>query len=167
MNRYLFAIVIILSSFKLVHGQDIIVKHDGSKLNGKVNYITESTVVYTEPENSNTSKLGKAEVEKIIYKSGRIEPISQKVEIHGQEDWQKIILTTNPLLVVGLMKKGEIKVKSGRQGHGMANFESHDMEKMKKQAAGMGAHVLVVDGYDGRAEFSNQKTETVVAYGYK
>ena len=166
MNRYLFAIVIIFSSFSLVQGQDIIVKHNGSRLDAKVNYITESMIVYTEAESKNSSKLGRAEVEKIIYKSGRIEPITQKVEVHGEEDWHKIILTSNPLLVVGLTKKGEIKVKSGRQRHGMANFESHDLEKMKKQAAGMGAHVVVVDGYDGRLEFDKQKIETVAAYGY-
>lgn len=166
MNNYLLTIVIIFSSFKIVQGQDVIVKHNGSKLNVKVNYITESAVVFTDTEHDNTSKLGKAEVEKIIYKSGRVEPISQKIEIHGQQDWQKIILTSNPLSVVGLTKKGEIKVKSGRQTHGMANFETHDLEKLKKQAAGMGAHVIVVDGYDGRVESNNQKMETVAAYGY-
>jgi len=48
----------------------------------------------------------------------------------------------------------------------MANFETHDLEKLKKQAAGMGAHVIVVDGYDGRVESNNQKMETVAAYGY-
>jgi len=64
-NNYLLTIVIIFSSFKIVQGQDVIVKHNGSKLNVKVNYITESAVVFTDTEHDNTSKLGKAEVEKI------------------------------------------------------------------------------------------------------
>lgn len=166
MDRCLLFIAVFFCCLTSVEAQDVIVRHNGPELHGKVNYVTESMVVYTVADEKKTSNLGKAEVEKIIYKSGRVEPISQKVEIHGQEDWDKIMVTSNPLLVVGLKKKGEIKVKSDRQAHGMATFESRDLEKLKKQAAGMGAHVVVVDGYDGRMKPGNQKTETVSAYGY-
>ncbi|WP_254411498.1 hypothetical protein [Dyadobacter diqingensis] len=167
MNYFLLSLVIAFGSLQFASAQDIIVKHNGSKLEAKVNYVTESVVVYTSPGENSSGKLGKAEVEKIIYKSGRVELISQKIVVNGHDDWKKIVLTSNPLSVVGLIKKGEIKVKSGRESHGTASFDSKEVEKMKKQAADMGAHVILVNGYDGRIEPSeHNKMEVVVAYGY-
>lgn len=167
MNKYLLILVVIFGSLQYVFAQDTIVKHNGSKLEAKVNYVTESVIVYTIPGENSSEKLGKAEVEKIIYKSGRVELISQKIVINGHDDWRKIILTSNPLSVVGLIKKGEIKVRSGKESRGITGFGSKDVEKMKKQAVDMGAHVILVNGYDGRIEPSGHNaTETVVAYGY-
>ncbi len=154
-------------STQLVFGQDLIVKHDGEKLNVKVNYVTESIIVYTDPADSRSYKLGKAEVERIVYKSGRMEPISQKVEIHGKKDWEKIVVTNNPLSVVGLIKKGEIHIKSAHQIYSLSNIETRDVEKMKKQAAEMGAHVIVLNGYDARAELTKKSDQILFAYGYE
>lgn len=152
---------------RFVSAQDVIVKHDGEKLNVKVNYVTESIIVFTDPLDSHSYKLGKAEVEKIVYKSGRVEPISNKVEVHGKKDWEKIVVTSNPLSVVGLIKKGEIHIKSAHQINGLSNIESRDVEKMKKQAAEMGAHVIVLNGYDARNESLKTNDQIVVAYGYE
>lgn len=169
MKKYLLASLLVFCSFILVSAQDVVIKHDGSQLKVKVNYLTESMVVFTIPGETRSVKMGKAEVEKIIYQSGRTEVVSQKVVINGRQDWNKIVVTSNPLSIVGLTKKGEIKVKSGKQANGMAKFESKDIEKIKKQAADMGAHVVVVNGYDGRNEpdtSQESKTEIINAYGY-
>jgi hypothetical protein len=148
--------------------QDLIVKHDGQTLSVKVNYLTESNIVFTTPGETDADQVGKAEVEKIIYKSGRTELISKKVEIHGIQDWQKIVLTNNPLSVVGLTKKGEIHTKVSKNVSSMASYEPRDVEKMKKQAAGMGAHVIVLGGYDANHESRSTGSERVVlAYGYQ
>lgn len=168
-KKYLLASLLIFCSLLLASAQDVVVKHDGSHLKVKVNYLTESAVAFTIPGETRPIKMGRAEVEKIIYQSGRTEAVSQKVIINGRQDWNKIIVTSNPLSIVGLTKKGEIKVKSGKQAHGVANFESKDIEKIKKQAADMGAHVVVVNGYDGRSEpetSQESKIEIINAYGY-
>ncbi|MBE9460844.1 hypothetical protein ACFP1I_20100 [Dyadobacter subterraneus] len=167
MKKYLIVLIMCCISTQFVFAQDLIVKHDGAKLNVKVNYVTESIIVYTDPANSHSDKLGKAEVEKIVYKSGRIEPISDKIEVHGKKDWEKIVVTSNPLSVIGLIKKGEIHVKSVHQIHGISNIESKDVEKMKKQAAEMGAHVIVLKGYDARQESIKNNDQVVIAYGYE
>ncbi|TKT87308.1 hypothetical protein [Dyadobacter frigoris] len=167
MKNHLLIFVICCISTRFVSAQDVIVKHDGEKLNVKVNYVTESTIVFTDPRDSHSDKLGKAEVEKIVYKSGRIEPISDKVEVHGKKDWEKIVVTSNPLSVVGLIKKGEIHIKSTHQIHGISNIESRDIEKMKKQAAEMGAHVIVLNSYDARQESLKSNEQIVAAYGYE
>ncbi|MEO6685837.1 MAG: hypothetical protein ABIN24_07725 [Dyadobacter sp.] len=167
MKNYLLIFVISCVVSRVVSAQDIVFKHDGEKLNVKVNYVTESIIVFTDPVDSHSAKLGKAEVEKIVYKSGRIEPISNKVEVHGKKDWEKIVVTNNPLSVVGLVKKGEIHVKSDHQIHSISNIESREIEKMKKQAAEMGAHVIVLNGYDARNESFKTNNQVVVAYGYE
>ena len=155
-------------SVKFARAQDLIVKHDGHTLSVKVNYLTESNVVFTIPGGTDADQVGKAEVEKIIYKSGRTELISKKVEIRGIEDWQKIVLTNNPLSVVGLTKKGEIYTKASKNVSSMASYEPRDIEKMKKQAAGMGAHVIVLGGYDANNHPRSVGSErVVVAYGYQ
>ncbi len=160
-------LVVCCIATRFASAQDVIVKHDGEKLHVRVNYVTESTIVFTNPVDSHSDKLGKAEVEKIVYQSGRVEPISKKVEVHGKKDWEKIIVTSNPLSVVGLIKKGEIHVKSAHHIDGIANMESREVEKMKKQAAEMGAHVIVLSGYDARHESLKTNDQIVVAYGYE
>lgn len=167
MRNYILLVVICCITTRFVSAQDLIVKHDGEKLNVKVNYVTESTIVFTNPGDSHSAKFGKAEVEKIVYKSGRIEMISDKVEVHGKKDWEKIIVTSNPLSVVGLIKKGEIHLKSAHRINGILNIESRDVEKMKKQAAEMGAHVIVLSSYDARQESIKSNDQVVVAYGYE
>lgn len=167
MKNYVLIFVISCITTTFVSAQDIIVKHDGEKLNVKVNYVTESIIVFTNPADSRSDKLGKAEVEKIVYQSGRIEPISNKIVVHGKKDWEKIVVTSNPLSVVGLIKKGEIHIKTTHQIHGISNIESRDVEKMKKQAAEMGAHVIVLNGYDARLETLKTNDQVVVAYGYE
>lgn len=167
MKNYLIIFVLCCITTRFVSAQDVIVKHDGEKLNVKVNYVTESSIVFTNPLNAHSDKLGKAEVEKIVYKSGRIEPISDKIEVHGKKDWEKIVVTSNPLSVVGLIKKGEIHIKSAHQIHSISSIESREVEKIKKQAAEMGAHVIVLNGYDARHEASKTNEQIVVAYGYE
>lgn len=154
-------------SISFVSAQDLIVKHDGGKLNVKVNYMTESAIVFTINGETDSDMIGKAKVEKIIYKSGRVEPITEKVEVHGKKDWEKIIVTRNPLYVVGLAKKGEIHVKSGKELHGIVSYGDSDVENMKKQAASMGAHVIVLEAYDARRQSDNLNDRTVAAYGYE
>lgn len=155
-------------SMPFVSAQDIIVKHNGEKLNVKVNYMTESAIVFTINGEAKSDIIGKAKVEKIIYKSGREEPITQKVEVHGKKDWDKIVVTRNPLYVVGLAKKGEIHIKPGKELHGIVSYGESDVENMKKQAAAMGAHVIVLDAYDARHQASIKGNDrTVIAYGYE
>lgn len=168
MKQNLLFLLFFVSSLTYVTAQDIIVKHDGKKLDVRINYITESSIVFTSPGSATVEKLGKAEVEKVIYKSGRVESISEKVVVNGKKDWEKIVITNNPLSVVGLAKKGEIHVKTNGPVQGISGYETRDLEKIKKQAAEMGAHVIVLDGYDARAEISNKsKDHVVTAYGYQ
>jgi len=167
MTKFWLGAVISVFSFQAVIAQDIVAKHDGAKLSGKVNYITESVVVFTPQGEKKSFKLGKAEVEKITYKSGRTEYVTPKIEINGREDWEKVSMTTNPLQVIGLSKKGEIKAKSDRQNQGLASFDTRALKKMKKDAADMHAHVILIKPYDGREETgSKNKMETLVVYGY-
>ena len=58
-------------------------------------------------------------------------------------------------------------MKSVHQIHGISNIESKDVEKMKKQAAEMGAHVIVLKGYDARQESIKNNDQVVIAYGYE
>jgi hypothetical protein len=167
-KKHLLFFILCLFSIAFASAQDIIVTHDGSKLNVKVNYMTESAIIFTIAGETDSDMIGKARVEKIIYKSGRIEPITEKIEVHGKEDWKKIIITRNPLYVIGLTKKGEIHVKSGKESHGIVSYANSDFENMKKQAASMGAHVIVLEAYDARHQSSSIGDDRkVLAYGYE
>jgi len=167
-KKHLPFFILCLFSISFASAQDLIVKHDGGKLNVKVNYITESAIIFTIAGETDSDMIGKARVEKIIYKSGRIEPITEKIEVHGKKDWEKIIITRNPLYVIGLTKKGEIHVKSGKEFNGIVSYGNGDFENMKKQAASMGAHVIVLEAYDARQQSGSTGVDhKVLAYGYE
>ena len=138
----------------------------------KVSHISESEIVYSYVGESLTNSISKKQVKEIHFSSGRIQKFSEIIVIEGEDDWEKVQITTLQSDVVGLVKKGEVKGKAmGSALANMSKVKGRAEEQIKKAAAAMGAHIILVQMYnttDSQIGISYGKANiNGVAYGYE
>ena len=141
-----------------------------------VTKITETEITYTFPDESLENVISKVKVKRIEFGSGRVQEITEKIEINSEDDWEKVIITNIPDDVKGLRRIGEVQSRAG--GIGFAKATDVDIkatEKIKRQAVSLGAHTILiltktVKGIEPNASgtgFDAAKAIiTGVAYGY-
>ena len=142
----------ILALCNFSYGQlDTIVKRSGERLAVTLKSNDPSSVTFIYPNEDLITTLNKNVIEKIIFKSGRIEVCSQttKLEaVNGIEDWEKVIITNNPADVEGLTKVSAVSSKSSFGGALAQNLaDKKAREKLKKAAAKMKASIILIETY--------------------
>ncbi|HYV94961.1 MAG TPA: hypothetical protein VE978_24515 [Chitinophagales bacterium] len=175
--KKLLALIFIATVTKVGYSQEAIKNDTIFQLNNeviicKVSNISEFEIVYSYIGESLTNSISKKQVKEIHFGSGRIQKFSQLIAINGEEDWEKVQLTTLPSDVVGLVKKGEVKGKAwGSTVEDMTDLKNRAEEKIKREAAKLGCHIVLIQMYntvDGQAFVTNAKANiNGVAYSYK
>ena len=109
--KKLLCISILLLFIKISFAQpatDIIVKHTGERLNVKIISVDEK-IVFVFPNETANQTVFKNCVREIIFSSGRVQEISEKIIIKDKDDWEKVIITTDPEEVKCLVRKGDVR----------------------------------------------------------
>ncbi|RXP45574.1 hypothetical protein EC396_15300 [Lutibacter sp. HS1-25] len=121
----------------IVSGQDDqIFLHNGKIIKGKVIRVEEYTIdfVYSNEEAENT--YGKYAISKIIYgSSGREQDVTEKIEINGKDDWEKVVILEDKSFIAGLKKVGEVRGKTSMVNFQTGNTGDKKAEKKLKEAA--------------------------------
>jgi len=162
---------------KIANCQDIVKNDTIFQLNNetlicKVSNISEFEIVYSFIGESLTNTISKKQVREIHFGSGRIQKISELVVINGEQDWEKVQLTTIQSDVTGLVKKQEVKGKSwGTTVANMTELKNKAEQQIKKEAAKTGCHIVYIQVYrivDSQFGLVNGKVDiNGVAYGFK
>jgi sRNA-binding regulator protein Hfq len=141
---------IILSFFMLITTSlifaqvDVITKHSGETLSGKVIRVDEYIVVYKYDGEDAENSISKYAIEKIVYgKSGRVEEVTEKIVVNGEEDWNKVVILEDKSYIAGLKKVGEIKGKTAFINLHTGNTGDSKAEmKLKMEAAKLGCEFI-------------------------
>jgi len=115
---------------------DQIFLHNGKTVEGKVIRVEEYTIdfVYSGEEAENT--FGKYAIAKIIYgSSGREQDVTEKIEVTGEDDWEKVVILEDKSYIAGLKKVGEVRGKTGMINFQTGNTGDKKAEKKLKQEA--------------------------------
>jgi sRNA-binding regulator protein Hfq len=115
---------------------DEIFLHNGKTIKGKVIRVEEYTIdfVYSGEEAENT--YGKYAIEKIVYgSSGRVQEVTEKIEISGEDDWEKVVILEDKSYIAGLKKVGEVRGKTSMVNFQTGNTGDKKAEKKLKQDA--------------------------------
>jgi sRNA-binding regulator protein Hfq len=174
MKKIILVLSIILSA-AFAHAQaDVITKHSGEIVNGKVVRVDEYVVVFKYEGEDAENSMGKYAIEKIVYgKSGRVEEVTEKITINGEADWEKVVMLEEKSYIAGLKKGGEVRGKTG-----LINFQTGNtgdkkaQKKLKMDAAKIGCpFVLLISdkttvGANSNAIGGSQAIKTGVAYKY-
>ena len=115
---------------------DVITKHSGETVNGKVIRLEEYTVVFKYDGEDAENTIGKYAIEKIVYgKSGRVEEVTEKIVVEGEQDWEKVIILEDKAFTAGLKKGAEVRGKTGLINFQTGNTGDKKAEKKLKMAA--------------------------------
>lgn len=127
-----------------IHAQDKVVLKSGDTLNVVVTKNSESFIEYAYPNETVVNEKSKKDISCIIYSSGRREEFKQQSviipQIKDEDDWEKVIITTNIDDVEGLEKIKSLSVSSynGSLKYAFASVEKKHEEtvmRLKKKAA--------------------------------
>ncbi len=171
MKRILAALLLTASSSIAVaqSKNDILYFAEGPK-EVSVTEVSENLIKYTYPNESAVYSVSKHLVSKIKFSSGREETFeSQFSAVNGLEDVDKVFLTYNPDEVIGLTNKGDLysKATGVTTLSSMGNVKDRSLEKMKTEAAMIGANVILISNstsrgnYYGNENTPSQSTQTV------
>lgn len=115
---------------------DVITKHSGEVVKGKVVRVEEYTIVYKYDGEDAENSIGKYAIEKIVYgKSGRVEEVTEKIVVNGEADWEKVVILEDKAYIAGLKKGEEVRGKTGLVNFQTGNTGDKKAEKKLKMAA--------------------------------
>ena len=115
---------------------DIITKHNGETVKGKVVKVDEFTIIFKYDGEDAENTISKYAVQKIVYgKSGRVEDISDKIIVNGEDDWEKVVIVEDKAYIAGLKKVDEVRGKTGLINYHTGNTGDKKAEKKLKMAA--------------------------------
>ena len=174
MKKIILLFAVVLSTAFANAQVDVITKHNGETVNGKVIRLEEYTVVFKYDGEDAENSLGKYAIEKIVYgKSGRVEEVSEKIVVNGEADWEKVVILEEKSYITGLKKAGEVRGKTG-----LINFQTGNtgdkkaQKKLKMDAAKLGCPFVLMTsdkttvGANSNALGGTQAIKTGVAYKY-
>ena len=170
MKKYL---LLALCAFlvQALSAQDRIVKRRGETIEVNITKSTDDAVEYVYPGETVVNEVSKKSLSKIIYSSGRVEVCNTNFAlpvINGKEDWKKVVVTYLESDVRGLTRVKEIKATSGWGGSLMSSVGYNDaLNKLKKQAAKLGASVILVNGVPNEHAAARGGGVKVVGVCYK
>jgi hypothetical protein len=165
---------------------DKIITYDKEVYVGKIHNITFTEVRFTCPPNDALNAITKSRISQILYTDGRRDvfipledrTVKQKelvdtsrIIIKNQKDWMKVMVTENPLDVVNLVVKGNIRANYEAEMGNMGNDELMRQVNilLKKKAVLLKAHCVLIETRFFHKEYGNlPKVEvTARAFGYK
>lgn len=115
---------------------DKIVKHNGETVMGKVIKLEEYTIVFVYENETAENTLGKYAIEKIVYgSSGRVEDITEKIEVKSKKDWEDVVILEDKSYIAGLKKGKEVRGKTGLINFQTGNTGDKKAEKKLKMSA--------------------------------
>ena len=153
---------------------DLLIKHSGDTIKGSVVRLTEYTVIFKYAGEDAENTLSKYAIGKIVYgKSGRVEKVSDKIVIHSENDWEKVIILEDKSYTAGLTKGGEIRGQTAFINMQTGNTGDKKAEKkLKMAAAGLGCPFVFLTsdkstvGHNSNDLGGTQNIKTGVAYKY-
>lgn len=151
------------------YSQDKLYTHKGDTLNVYVKEVNESSIRFTYPNEQSINTLSKNATEKIEYESGRVQQITEKIIINDYKDWEKVVITNLESDVQGLTKGEEMKAKAkGTTFTSQGRVEARAFDKLKKEAASKGYHILLILTTTGKSGSPySSASSSIRAIGYK
>lgn len=140
---------------------DILHTTEGTK-EVKIRELGEAEIKFSYPNEETIYTLNKFLVKKIQFASGREEVIEIPFkEVNGLNDSDNIYVTYNPIEVDGLFNLGDLfsKATGATVFSSMSNVKNRSLDKMKAEAAMLGANVILIADAQSRGHYyGNQYT---------
>ena len=174
MKKFILTLALIFG-FAVSNAQvDVITKHNGETVKGKVIKLDEYTVIFKYDGEDAENAISKYAIEKIVYgKSGRVEEVTEKIVVSTEDDWEKVVVFEEKSYIAGLKKVSEVRGKTGLINFQTGNTGDKKAEKkLKMAAAALGCPFIYMTadkatvGANSNAIGGSQNIKTGIAYKY-
>ncbi len=171
--NYLKALLIITAIVFSFEGKgqqvlDTIIKIEGKVLAVDVTKVTPLYVSFIVPGNSETFTMERKEIQKIIYKNGRVDEFNKPVfELVDDYSWEAVWLTEDKKDVAELYRRGKISAKSPASSRSPKAAKKNAIIRLQKKASALKGTVVLVtkkQATGGYGEYPGYYIEGVV-YG--
>lgn len=149
--------------------KDTIVKLGGVKMPVRILQVGRTDVTYQEIGQDDYKKMDQKQIQKLIYKSGRIEQINKPLfEMVDESDWRSVILTDNEDDVAGMTEKGKVKSESYTRARNKRSALKSAEIRLKKKAANLGATIVLIEKKEATGGYGEVPSYKMAgtAYGY-
>lgn len=174
MKKFLITVSVLLFAAALYARQennpaaDTIVHIAGPKMIVNVSHITGSKIFYTYPDKDNIFEIERKQVEKVVFRSGRVEVFNKPAfQVIDEEDWRAVFITQKAEEVEGLYLRGEVEVVAAAARNRRQTIHNAEI-RLKKQAAAMNANVVHLTNTEFRGGYGDVPSITLkgLAYGF-
>jgi hypothetical protein len=149
MRKLIFLLTILFSGNLLAQKSnvvpDTIVKLGGLKILCLIQNVSTTTVYYATPDKPKVVlKMDRKDVEKVIYKSGKVEKYNNAAfTMIDEGQWQAVLITKNDKDVQGMYKRKFITARSSPTSN-KKKARENVIIKMQKQAANAGGSIVLI-----------------------
>jgi hypothetical protein len=157
--RFIMLLLVVLTgiSFHLSAQEalDTIYKIEGKVLPVDVVKVTSQYVSFLVPGNDETYTIERKEIQRIVYKNGRIEEFNKPVfELVDDYSWEAVWLTEDKKEVSELYRRGKVSAESPASSRSPKAAKKNAVIRLQKKAAAMKGTVVLVT-----------KKQTIGGYG--
>jgi sRNA-binding regulator protein Hfq len=174
MKKIILVLAMLISGTMANAQVDVITKHNGEVVKGKVVKLEEFTIIFKYDGEDAENTISKYAVAKIVYgKSGRIEEVTEKIVVSTEDDWEKVIILEEKGYISGLKKVVEVRGKTGLINYHTGNTGDIKAQiKLKKAAAIAGCPFILMTsdksttGNNSNQLGGTQAIKTGIGYKY-
>ncbi len=163
-----FAVMIISLEGRGQQALDTIIKIEGKVMAVDVTKVTPLYVSFTVPGSTEAYTMERKEIQKIIYKNGRVEEFNKPVfELVDDYSWEAVWLTEDKKEVSELYRRGKVSAKSPASSRSPKAAKKNAIIRLQKKAAAMKGTVVLVtkkQAIGGYGEYPGYYIEGIV-YG--
>ena len=127
--------------------QDEVIFHNGNVAKGKVTEVTDYYIKFRYEGEDVDNTVGRAAIAEVRFGSGRVQQMSQKVNVNSADDWEKVRIVNDKNEVLGLKSLGQVeKHSSGTWSFSVTagHFSEKTMKKIRKEAAKRGGCIVLL-----------------------
>jgi len=135
---------------------DTIVRLGGKKIPCKIQNVSSSTLMYSLPDKTESLAIDRKEVEKVIYRTGRVDVFNKPVLTMIQDgQWESILVTRDEKDVQGLYNRGVITAKSSPSNRSKKAAKQSAIIKLQKKAANLGGSMILVTKEEAKGAYGD------------
>ncbi|HYX07308.1 MAG TPA: hypothetical protein VE912_11300 [Bacteroidales bacterium] len=148
---------------------DTIFRLGGRTILADVNQVTPIEVQYKFPGDDKVYSIDRKQIQRIVYKNGRVEVYNKPVlQMIGENQWEAVLVTEKEEDVEGLYKYGVVKSNAASSSRSKKAARRSATIRLQKRAANMGANIILITNAEakgGYGEIPGYEMEGI-AYGY-
>jgi hypothetical protein len=148
---------------------DTIVFLGGRSIPVSVANVTSSKVFYTNIDENTIFETDRKQVEKIIYRTGRVDVLNRPVfQMISEDDWKNIFITEESGDVAGLYERGPVEVTAAASRNKKSTIRNAEI-RLKRQASALKANLVLVTNTEFRGGYGDIPSITMkgIAYGFE